>query len=144
MKTNRMFTVVRLAVLAVMVAGFNAKAADVPSFQGKFTLASEIRWGQATLAAGDYSFTLDYAYPGNVVTIRRGTQTVTRIMSVGLSDMNSGSSEIVAENGAVREMNLPTIGVSLHYVKHNSGGRRAPRQVPMAQIIPVVVTDNGQ
>ena len=37
MKTNRKFTVLRLLVLGVVVAGFNAKAASMPALQGKFT-----------------------------------------------------------------------------------------------------------
>ena len=76
MKTNRTFTVLRLLVLGVLVAGFNAKPASAQAFQGKFTLPSETRWGQATLPAGDYSFTLDKDYPGSRVTIVRGRQTV--------------------------------------------------------------------
>ncbi len=144
MKTNRMLTVAGLAVLAVVAAGFNAKAQAVPTVQGKFTLSSEIRWGSATLAAGDYSFTLDHGYPGSAVTVRRGTRIVARIMTQGVSDMESGKSEIIAENGMVRALNLPILGVSLHYMQQRSTRRFAQREVPMAKIIHLTVTGNGR
>ena len=35
MKTNRKFTVLRLLVLGVLVAGFNAKPASAPGLPGK-------------------------------------------------------------------------------------------------------------
>ena len=59
MKTNPKFTVLRLLVLGVLVAGFNSKPASAQVFKGKFTLPSTTRWSIATLPAGDYSFTLD-------------------------------------------------------------------------------------
>ena len=144
MKTNRMLTILRLVVLGVLVAGFNAKAADTPAFQGKFTLSSATRWGQATLPAGDYSFTLDKDYPGSVVTVLRGTQSVARIQTVGMSYIKSGRSEIVMESGAVREVSLPQIGVSLHYPTHNPGHRAAPQEPQVAQIIPVAAAGAGR
>ncbi len=144
MKVNRMFTVFRLTVLAVVVAGFNVKAADVPAFEGKFTLSSSLHWGLATLAAGEYSFSLDHAYPGSVVTVRRGTQVVARVLAKGVSDTNSRNSEIISENGIVREVNLPTLGISLQYTMPTSNRHAAPRQVPMAQTITIVAKGNGQ
>ena len=139
MKTNQKFTVLRLLVLGALVAGFNVKPASAQAFQGKFTLSSETRWGLATLPAGDYTFRLDKDYPGSRVTISRGTQTVARIMSVGMGSIQSGRSEIVTEGGTVREVNLPTIGVSLHYPASNSNHRAAPQKQQVAQIIPVAV-----
>jgi hypothetical protein len=144
MKTNRMLTVLRLMVLGVLVAGFNAQAADAPAFRGKFTLPSATHWGQATLPAGDYSFTLDKDYPGSVVTIFRGTQIVARIQAPGISEIKSGRSEIVMQGGAVSQLNLPTVGVSLHYLTHNPGHRAAPREPQVAQAIAVGVAGAGR
>ena len=137
MKTNRMVTVLRLLVLGVLVAGCNAKLASAQVLRGKFTLPSETHWGQATLPAGDYSFALDTDYPGSRVTVIRGKQTVAMIMSPGVNYIKSGRSEIVMESGAVREVNLPQIGVSLHYPTPNSGHRQAPQERQLAQIIPI-------
>jgi hypothetical protein len=137
MKTNQKSTILRLLVLGVLAAGLSAKPASAQAFQGKFTLSSETRWGQATLPAGDYSFTLDRDYPGSRVTIVRGKQTVAIILSPAVNSIKSGRSEIVLESGAVREVSLPQIGVSLHYPMPNSGHRSAPQEPQLAQIIPV-------
>ena len=144
MKTNRMFTAVRLMVLGVLVAGFNAKPANAQAFEGKFTLASAIRWGQATLPAGSYSFSLDYAHPGSVVTLRRGRKNVARIQTRGVSDFASGRSEIVVEGGIVSAMNLPQIGVKLEYATPKSAHRAAPQEPLAAQIIPVAAKGAGR
>ena len=144
MKTNRTFTVLRRLVLGALVAGFNAKTASAQALQGKFTLNSATRWGMATLPAGDYSFTLDHDYAGSVVTIFRGMQGVARIQTPIVNSLKSGSSEMVVDNGTVRDVNLPQIGVNLHYPAHNAGHRAAPKQPEVAKIIQIVATGSGQ
>jgi len=144
MKTNQKSTVLRLLVLGVLVAGFNAKPASAQATQGKFTLPSTTRWGLATLPAGDYSFTLNHDYPGSVVTVLRGTQSVALIATRVISHTTSGRSEMVVENGNVRKLNLPQIGVSLDYPANNPHHRAAPREPQLAQIIPVATAGAGR
>jgi len=123
MKTNRIFTVFRLLALGMLVAGFHAKAANVLTFKGKFTLASATRWGQVMLPAGDYSFTLDNDYDQPEVTVYRGTQSVARIPVTSISYIETGRSAMamVLQGGSIREVNLPEIGVSLHFAAPSSG-----------------------
>ena len=144
MKANKKFTVLRLLVLGMMVAGFSAKPASAQVLQGKFALTSATRWGLATLAAGQYTFTLDHEYPGSFVTVFRGTQTVARIQTVSMSSIKSGNSEMVVEGGTVREVNLPMIGMRLHYPMPNAGHRAAPREPQLAQLIPVGMAGAGR
>ena len=144
METHRMSTVVRLLALGVLIAGSNVKAADVPALNGRFTLASVTRWGAATLPAGDYSFTLNKNYSGGVVTVFRGTQIVARIQAPGISDLKSGRSEMVMEGGAVRMLNLPSVGVSLHYLASNPGHHAAPKEPQLAVTIPVAAASMGR
>ncbi|MGA3327561.1 MAG: hypothetical protein ABSF45_24115 [Terriglobia bacterium] len=144
MKTHQKFTVLRLLVLGVLVAGFNARPASAQVLKGKFTLPSAIRWGQATLAAGNYSFALDKDYSGGVVTVLRGTQAVALIQSSIVNDIKSGRSEMVLENGNVRKLNLPQIGVSFNYPAQNPGHRAAPKQPQLAQIIPIAAVGVGR
>jgi hypothetical protein len=108
------------------------------------TETSAIRWGQATLPAGDYSFLLDKDYPGSMVTVFCGTHTVARIMTVGMRNIKTGPSEMIVEEGTVREVNLPQIGVSLHYPTPNPGHRAAPQRQQVAQIIPVAMAGAGR
>jgi len=144
MKTHRRFSVLGLLAVGLLAVGLNAKAADVPAIQGKFTLTSATRWGQATLPAGEYSFTLDHAYPGGMITVHQGARTVAHIFAPGMSSSKSGRSEMVAENGTVREVNLPTIGVRLEYAAPKSGHRAAPQEPLAAQIIPVATKGSGR
>ncbi len=137
MKTHRKFTVLRLLVLALLVAGFNAKPASAQDYKGRFTLLSATRWGNTKLPAGDYSFTADKSYDDGIVTVLRGTQSVAWIRAEGMSKIKSGRSEIVMQGGTVRELNLPTIGVSLHFSTPNPGRLAAPQEGELAQIIPV-------
>jgi hypothetical protein len=139
-----MSTVAKLLVLGVLVAGFNMQAANPPVLMGKFTLDSLTRWGSATLPAGDYSFTVDKNYAGSTVTVFHGTQIVARVQAAGIKSIKSGRSEIVMENGEVREVNLPTIGVSLHYPAHNPHHGAAPQEMELARIIPATAASAGR
>jgi len=143
MKTHRMLTVLRLLVLALIVGGLNAKPLSAQDYKGKFTLSSVTRWGQALLPAGDYTLTLEHELDG-VVTVFRGTQTVARIQGAVMSNLKSARSEIVTQGGAVREVNLPTMGASLHYSTPNPGRRAAPQELELAQIIPLAKVGAGR
>jgi hypothetical protein len=115
MNKNPMFTALRLLVLGALLAGFNVKAAGRPALQGTFTLTSETQWGSVTLPAGDYSFQLDHSFPGGMLTVFRGMDAVGQIMTPGIDENETGPSEIVIEDGAVRKVRLPQIGVTLDY-----------------------------
>jgi hypothetical protein len=137
MRTNPKFTVLRLLVLGVLAAGLNAMPASAQTFRGKFTLSSATRWGQVVLPAGDYSFTVDKELD-NEVTVFRGTQSVARIKSVSMSHIKSGPSGMVLHYGAVGELSLPEIGVSLHYPTPTLGHGATPQEPQVAQTIAVV------
>lgn len=136
MNTNPKFTVIRLLVLGALLAGFNAKAAGDPALRGKFTLNSETQWGSATLPAGDYSFELDHNFAGSMVTVFRGTDAVARIMTPGIEESKSGPSEMVIEDGAVREVRLPLVGVTLDYPAPQSGHGATTHE-------PILTRNNG-
>ena len=106
MKTNPMFTVVRLVVLGLLVAGFNVKSANAQTIGGKFTLSSATRWAQVTLPPGDYSFKMDAMDPGYKFTVRHGTQNVAMIVARAYNYTSSARSEMVVENGTVRGFTL--------------------------------------
>jgi hypothetical protein len=144
MKTNRMFTVLRLLVLGVLVAGFNAKLASAQVLKGKFTLSSETRWGLATLPAGDYSFTLDKGTMDGHATVYRGDRPVAMIPTRAISKTTSDRSEMVLEGGMVHEVCLPLIGLTLIYPVYNHQHRAAPQEPQAARIIPVAAVGVGR
>lgn len=144
MQTKQKFSVLGMLVLGVMVAGFNAKPANAQEFCGKFTLTSTTRWNQATLPPGDYSFTLDHTYPGSKFMVQQGTRSVAQIPTRGFSYITSGSAEMVLENGSVRKLSLPQIGIAFEYPGHNPGHRAAPQEPSLAQVIKVATTGAGR
>ena len=137
MKTNQRLAALGVAVLAVTLANINAKAQGVPVFQGTFTLPATTQWGKANLPAGDYTLSLDHEYPGSMVTIFRGTQTVARIQTVGISTFNSGKANLAIVGGTVREMNVAQLGLSFHYAGPAGGHRMSPQQPSLAQSVAI-------
>jgi len=144
MKTNRKFTVLRLLVLGVLVAGFNAKPASAQILRGKFSLPFTACWDKATLPAGNYSFTLDEPTASGQVTVFRGRQAVALISTRGVSYTTSDHSEMVLQGGMVRELSLPQIGVTLQYPEFTPRHRAAPGQPQVSQIIPVAAAGAGR
>ena len=144
METNRKLTVGRLLVLGVLVAAFNAKPASAQLITGKFTLPFTARWSSATLPAGDYSFTLDKSTADGKVSVYRGRRGMAMIPSKAINYSISGRSEMVLENGAVRELRLPDLGLILTYPAHNPRHQAAPEDSQVAHIIPVVAASTGR
>jgi len=136
METNRKPWVIGL-VLGVLVVGLTSKPASAQVFRGKFTLPSEVRWGMATLPAGDYSFGLDKKGMDGLVTVYRGARPVAIIPHQGANDPKQERSLIVVEAGRVRELSLPQIGETLCFAAHNPTHRAAPQEKELAQAIPV-------
>ena len=144
METNRKLTVVRLLVLGVLVAGFNAKPASAQIIRGKFTLPFTARWSSATLPAGDYAFTLDKSSADGKVSVYRGTHGMAMIPTKAINYITSGRSEMVLENGAVRELRLPDIGLTFVYPAHNPRHQVAPEVAQVTHTIPVVAASTGR
>ena len=136
METNRKPWVIGL-VLGVLVVGLTSKPASAQVFRGKFTLPSEVRWGMATLPAGDYSFELSKSGVDGLLTVYRGGRPVAFISHQGVSDPKAERSVIVVEAGRVRELSLPQIGETLCFAAHKPAHRAAPQEKELAQIIPV-------
>ena len=68
MKANftRILAIAALGLIAATVSAMPASAQA--AFKGSFTLTSDVRWGQANLPAGDYTFTLESsAMPARIV-----------------------------------------------------------------------------
>ena len=144
MDRNRNVWVLRLLVLGVVAVGLHAKPATAQVFEGKFTLPSEVRWGLATLPAGQYSFTMDRANPVGLVRVYHGPRPVALILPQSFCEPNSKRSAIVVEAGIVRKLSLPQIGMDLSFAAHRPAHRAAPHEIELAQIIPVAAAGSGR
>jgi hypothetical protein len=146
MKTNRSCTMVRNLGLALAGALVCAGLASAQGYVGKFTLPFEARWGQATLPAGDYNFTMDTVNGPARIKISRGTKGVALILSQAWSPVSAGRDalEIVrnSNGNTVRDLNLPEVGLALHYAPHKakSGSTAAERERETAQVIAVPIS----
>jgi hypothetical protein len=145
MKTNRSCTMVRNLGLAVAGTLVCAGLASAQGYSGKFTLPFEARWGLVTLPAGDYNLTMDTVNGPARIKISRGTKGVAFILSQAWSPASAGRDELTivrnSNGNTVRDLNLPEMGVALHYTPHKakSGSTAAERERETAQLIAVPI-----
>jgi hypothetical protein len=135
MKSIRNFTLLKLATASLVAISFNAGLANAQTVAGKFTLPFEAHWGEATLQAGDYSFRLE---PGYRVHVFRGAENVAFVVNQSFDEGTTGAISLtVVRNSAgntVRDLNLPEIGVVLHYPPNKAGRGSAVREREIARI----------
>ena len=146
MKMNRSFSLVRtLLLLGAALCGSTGLASAQSLVKGEFTLPLEVRWGQAVLPAGHYSFDLQDLVTTQVMRVR-GEGTNMMVIAQGQSDLPSSTTDsalVLAQNGdttVVRQLRLAPLGITLHYAAHKG----APQSVAMAngstQPVPVRVS----
>jgi hypothetical protein len=108
MKTN--FTrILAIAALGLIAAIVSAKPASAQAaFKGSFTLTSDVRWDQANLPAGDYTFTLESSSVPARIVVRgpNGSQFVST-SSTDVKSIDAPSNlQIVRRNGESRVSQL--------------------------------------
>jgi hypothetical protein len=134
------FTKIGAAALALSALAASGNAQD--SFQGKFTLPFETRWGSATLPAGDYTFIL----PSNSAPYRfyiQG-QGASAIIQATTADQKVVSERPqltlvdIADVHTVQTFEAPELGVTFTYwmptQKHL--GHKEARQKTVPQAVP--------
>ena len=146
MKSMKSFTMLKLAMGSLLAISCNAGLANAQTVAGKFTLPFEAHWGQATLPAGDYAFTLERGPGGKIEVIRAG-KAVAFVVDQGYSsETTAGMSLTVVRNPAgysVCDLNLPGIGKVLHFAPARPARNSAAREREIAQrIIPVTALHN--
>jgi hypothetical protein len=137
MNKIRAFSQTRYLALAVLATCFFAGWANAQVYTGKFTLATETRWGGATLPAGDYSFTLDHASIDGTVHLYNGNRTVGLFPAQGQDKYYSKRPQLTVVQGTIRTLSLPRFGVTLRYLPQRPDHLTAPEERQMARIIPV-------
>jgi hypothetical protein len=120
MKTIRNYAYA--ALLAVSALSFAPTASAQGPAHGKFTLPHEVHWGNATLAAGDYTFSLDPDNGSRMLTISKvsGARAGFMVLVPNRDDSKrSDQSRIVlaATPGGsyVSALQLPEFGMTLHF-----------------------------
>jgi hypothetical protein len=119
MKNNlsRILALAAIALIAVCAAPAPAAAQD--AYKGRFTLTSDVRWSQALLPAGEYTFSLkSAAVPARILI--HGPNGFAMVLTSATSTKNSdASSSITIERRGgmrvVRDLYLAQLGLDLRY-----------------------------
>jgi hypothetical protein len=129
----RILTIATLGLIAVCASASVASAQN--AFKGKFTLPEDVRWGNASLPAGDYTMSVKSIGLPVLVTLE-GSNGGTFIMT-GVTDKRDlgGSSNLTIErrNGDrfVSKLYLADFGMELKYqVPSQAKGERELAQGP--------------
>jgi len=133
----RISSLIKFSGLTLLAACFVAGHANAQVFEGKFTLPSQARWGQATLPAGDYSFTLDSMDMKSKLSVFHGRNVVGMIVAQSYDATDSGHAELTVEQGTVRSLRLPELGIILQYAPQSPKHLTAPEERQLAKLVPV-------
>jgi hypothetical protein len=126
---NRMLVITAFALAAVCASATPATAQGI--YKGSFTLPHEVRWQNATLPAGDYTFEMKSLEASSLIRLNgpKGSQFIPALVA---NEKASEQSMLVIETrgsvDAVTELRLSGIGRSLRYATP-----KAPKDVELAQ-----------
>jgi hypothetical protein len=126
---NRMLVIAAVALAGVFASAVPAAAQN--AFQGSFTLPYEVRWQNATLPAGDYTFDMKSMATPSRITVKgpNGSQFIAAIVA---DEKASERSMLVIEHrgnrAVVSELRLAEAGRTLRY-----STPKAPKDVEIAQ-----------
>jgi hypothetical protein len=134
-KFTRIVAIATIGLIAICASASSASAQN--AFQGKFTLPNDVRWANASLPAGDYTFSLSStSVPGQV--ILQGPNGGAFILTSVIDKRNEGgSSKLTIEHRGgisfVRSMYLADLGVELTYRAPKTSKKDVePAQGPVA------------
>jgi hypothetical protein len=126
---NRMLVIASFALAAVGASAIPAAAQDV--CKGSFTLPHEVRWQNATLPAGDYTFEMKSLANPSLILVK-GPKGYGFIPAIVADEKASAQSMLIIENrgntSTVTELRLSAIGRVLRYT-----APKAPKEVEVAQ-----------
>lgn len=139
-RKSNLFTTLGVATLALGAWATSGNAQSV--YQGKFTLPSETHWGNATLPAGDYTFTMASASSpyrlyvhgeaGNAIIV---AASVDRGVVSGVPQLNLVN---LSNRENVETFEAPELGLTFSYwtPKEKQMGHKEARQKSMPQTAP--------
>jgi hypothetical protein len=120
MTTIRKF--VYAALLAVTTLNITPRLAAEAPAHGKFTLAHDVRWGNAAVPAGDYEFSYDPYVKSPILTLTRisGPRASYMLLILSAEDSRAADSnrlvlETVADGSYVSTMELAECGMKLYF-----------------------------
>ena len=137
MKRIRSFTLSSL-VMALLTSCLCAGLARAQEMGGKFTLPFDTRWGQTTLPAGNYSFTVDQSRSAARVVLSGEKTAILHAQGYNPSTLDSSVLVVAKDRGinAVRELKLAELGVVLYFTPAHPH-QTAAEEKQIAKVIPI-------
>jgi hypothetical protein len=114
-------------LLALSFLTFMPALASAQDARGAFTLVHDVRWQNVAVPAGDYKFSVELRGPSEMLTLRKVSGGSAGYMilvndadsnaSEGATTSENGKLTLVSQSGSryVSSMELPTIGMTLHF-----------------------------
>ena len=114
---NRILTLVAAGLLGI---GFSASASQAQAiYKGSFTLAQDVRWQNAVMPAGDYTFTVGSTSRSKPILVTGPDGTVFQLPLVTERTKIGEQSKMILEwrgdNLCVRELDLAQVGLNILY-----------------------------
>lgn len=114
---NRILTLVAVGLMSI---GFGASASQAQTiYKGSFTLAQDVRWQNATMPAGDYTFKVESTTRSKPILVTGPAGTVFQLPLVTEQTKIGDQSKLILEwrgdSLCVREMDLAQVGLNIVY-----------------------------
>ena len=121
MITIRKFAYAAVLAVSALTLASNAAVTEAPTHD-KFTLAHDVRWGNALVPAGDYEFSYDPYVKSPILTLTKvsGTRASYMLLVLSAEDSKATNSnrlvlETVADGNYVSTMELAECGMTLYF-----------------------------
>jgi hypothetical protein len=140
-KTTHYAKATMLLVVFVTLISVAGASAQTGVFSGKFTLPYHVRWGGATLPAGDYSIYFSSIHsPATIHSMDGKISAYVFTTASGDSEKGPSSLTIVTRGNErrVAAMNLPNARVSLVYSPLTNAERESLAKGNQIQTVPLV------
>ena len=141
MKSIRNNTLLRTLALGVLASCLGAVVASAQPFRGTFSLPTAVRWGAATLQAGNYTLSSEGAKTGNMLQVIHGVKVVALVVPQSHNPAVAGPAMLVIDKGkggfTVREIRLPSSGMVLYYAPVKPKHGTAAQEREIAELIPI-------
>lgn len=145
MNMNRSSQLMKFAVLALLTTCIGVSLASAQTAAGKFNLPFEVRWGQAVLAPGNYSFTVNSSGspPINTVLVRGENGSSRMIVPMAHDYSFSGKNEMIVERqggrGMIRTLRLADVGLVLFYSAPKAETQILTQAPVLTQRLPILM-----
>jgi hypothetical protein len=145
-RITRHITQAALLASVLLVTGLSARPASAQGrFEGKFTLPYEVRWGRATLPAGDYQLVFVDNTLGTLLAIRDAK--TLRILALepvnNREDSHQGTSALLVgthgKQHVVYSLTIAELGECFVYERPPAHNREFEEEARNSQAVPVTV-----